>query len=59
MAMEAEASAICDECSHFDAEANRCRVHNGARAFVKEDSRKYQSHRDSGESNPQSESLAS
>jgi len=27
------AGAICDECSHFDGEANRCRVHGTDRAF--------------------------
>jgi hypothetical protein len=29
----AVAGAICDECSHFNASDNRCRVHNADRAF--------------------------
>jgi len=33
MTASAVAGAICDECSHFDASDNRCRVHNADRAF--------------------------
>lgn len=32
--MESQGEAhICDECSHFDADTNRCRVHNSERTF--------------------------
>jgi len=32
--MESQGEAhICDECSHFDVETNRCRVHNSERTF--------------------------
>jgi len=33
MTATAVSGAICDECSHFAAETNRCRVHNADRAF--------------------------
>ena len=33
MTASAVAGAICDECSHFNASDNRCRVHNADRAF--------------------------